>query len=525
MSVSSKSEDEILSDIISFLKNEQKEQVANSQSISRNHPYFDPKVLKEFSDKGSATAKRFQKSQQLFYQSITILRSGKIDDLATCINSLSQAFQVESLCCQLRQEDVTSLSKLTNQIMSENKTCDLDLNARICNMHLRLMTGCDLINILDILNVSLTRYPDNIALLKLRGTFYVMQKKFSNGLSDFEKILKLNPTHYETVFYKAGLLSQMGSDHKTKSMDAYKLYLKLAPKDDRVVPEVYYALAFSDRDNLKSWFQKGCDSEKAQLPYFLPYKSPKKEFLELLSQLSGGEKSVVKKEEKKAEEQQQKVPEQKPKPQASNSRALLAKDTKRTNVILGHREYFSHCNAVKNYTQLMMTAAPDKIQDSTMTSNMAKLKPLFLKDVLKIQDKIFKDHILNLTSLETVIVGNNGASTVLVVQDDNGTVERLCIYNLSELTKRKIGNKEIFAPGFRLAVIDPYIRMAVDRKHVIRIDDPNKIVYLGQNVMGMCRLCGQPDSKSKCSKCDAVYCCNECQMDDMKRLKHNLICS
>jgi MinD superfamily P-loop ATPase len=60
---------------------------------------------------------------------------------------------------------------------------------------------------------------------------------------------------------------------------------------------------------------------------------------------------------------------------------------------------------------------------------------------------------------------------------------------------------------------------------MIRVDDPDSILFIEESKKDICRFCGQSDSRFKCSKCDkAKYCSKECQTSDWKLLKHKLIC-
>jgi hypothetical protein len=47
---------------------------------------------------------------------------------------------------------------------------------------------------------------------------------------------------------------------------------------------------------------------------------------------------------------------------------------------------------------------------------------------------------------------------------------------------------------------------------MIRVDDPDSILFIEESKKDICRFCGQSDSRFKCSKCDkAKYCSKECQ--------------
>jgi hypothetical protein len=60
---------------------------------------------------------------------------------------------------------------------------------------------------------------------------------------------------------------------------------------------------------------------------------------------------------------------------------------------------------------------------------------------------------------------------------------------------------------------------------MIRVDDPNSIIFTGETFKSVCRFCGKDDSKLYCSICQiAKYCSKECQTYDWKLMRHKLIC-
>ena len=122
-----------------------------------------------------------------------------------------------------------------------------------------------------------------------------------------------------------------------------------------------------------------------------------------------------------------------------------------------------------------------------------------------------------------VIPPDSKLAVTLVAEDEFGFVERISIYNLKR-ENNKIG--ETYQIGCRFAIINPYIRLAMDGKPMIRVDDPKSIIFYDKTANDICRFCGKENSKYKCSKCQiAKYCCKEFQLDDWKIFKHVLICN
>jgi hypothetical protein len=168
--------------------------------------------------------------------------------------------------------------------------------------------------------------------------------------------------------------------------------------------------------------------------------------------------------------------------------------------------------------QIKNTCKPPKKQTSCYS--MSNLKEIKLKDV-----DFTKDHVLNGYKLMITIFDiplKNVFSIFFLVEDEEKYMERMAVYNLED-NFEKI--KKIYSVGSRFVIMNPYIRMAADGKPMIRIDDPNSIVSLENEIFKMCRFCGKKDSKFSCSRClNAFYCSQECQANDWKILDHKLIC-
>ena len=191
---------------------------------------------------------------------------------------MATAYVTDQLACQqaIKVAMLPRAIEFTEKVLNSNagKTSELDCNARIVYMNLRPK--------LEFVNVSLQKYPQNITMLKLRGYLLRVERKMDQSLQDYETILKCEPRNYSSMFQKAASLLQMNrSEEAAKN---FKLYLSVAPKDDRMYPEAYYGLAqcaMKDSDDTDMYFKKGLASEKEQLPCFLPYQSDRRDGLKM----------------------------------------------------------------------------------------------------------------------------------------------------------------------------------------------------------------------------------------------------
>jgi hypothetical protein len=86
------------------------------------------------------------------------------------------------------------------------------------------------------------------------------------------------------------------------------------------------------------------------------------------------------------------------------------------------------------------------------------------------------------------------------MQDAEGRVERVALYNLPKRLSREI------TIGQQIAISNPYMRMANDGKPLIRVDDPASIQLLER--VAICHFCTKQATKLLyCGKCrSALYC-------------------
>ena len=157
-----------------------------------------------------------------------------------------------------------------------------------------------------------------------------------------------------------------------------------------------------------------------------------------------------------------------------------------------------------------------------MPPSVLGLKTVFLKDIDFSKDYILTGHALTVTSVDIPIIGVF-TSVHFVVEDEKRFVEKLCIYNLG---KDYQSIKEKFPIGCIFTIIEPYARLAVDGKPMIRVDGPNTVIISEKRKIDMCFYCGKEQSRYTCSRCKtAKYCRKECQNNDWKILNHKNVCN
>jgi len=150
-----------------------------------------------------------------------------------------------------------------------------------------------------------------------------------------------------------------------------------------------------------------------------------------------------------------------------------------------------------------------------------KLRPIMLSSMSRAGkgDKVFYHFFIHLNVIEDPITAFSGTSVLF--QDDNGDVERGVIYCVKyEEVQAKLGF------GSRLTILNPMMRMAVDNKPAIRLDDNKNVIFHPQyKDTTMCRFCSKRSASLKCARCLRAYYCNkECQTSDWKILKHKRVC-
>ncbi|CAF1433959.1 unnamed protein product, partial [Rotaria sordida] len=155
---------------------------------------------------------------------------------------------------------------------------------------------------------------------------------------------------------------------------AYRAFLAVVPEDHRKVPESYYAMAScrfmhlkqnDTTDIIKKVYQEGEETEKKQLPCFLPYDSSSKTFLKHVL----NEKSLLNAE---------------PAPIVDCKLRLI--DPYRIEAISKHREWESHRN---NLDHSVISGAHEPRVKQQIPKSLIELKSITLREMNSTRDHIY----------------------------------------------------------------------------------------------------------------------------------------
>jgi len=492
---------------------------------------FDIEILYEHAEKGSQYAAIMFEAMIIYYDPFFEFISNKDKEFYNfnqAILKLAEAIQKFYLVCQIPLGLKEFISEKCEEILKNKKNDELDLSARICYMFMKMS---DMKPTINFITESLRIYPNNCFMLDLRGSLNCFLKNYTDAILDFNRILEIDKENYDALYSKAAALRlNEKSDNFKQAIKLYELFIKLAPKDHRKVPESYYAIGYckimleykksnhkSKNDRMLSiqnigetFLKKGKEAEKLQLPCFLPYESNTKTMINMFLNSQTFDTSVIEEELTKDK-------------QDSECKDLtFLKNKLRTEVIKTHRNCFNNnLRKMTNSKYNLKISIPKKPPRSQqMPKSLIGLNKIFLKDIDWSKDHVLEEHVVESKIFDIPIFGL--PSVHFVVEDEKNYVEKLCVYNLGN-NDSKISSD--FKVGTWISIINPYIRMAADGKPMIRVDDPNTIVFSGHCVEKMCRYCGKENSKFNCAKCmKAFYCSKECQVNDWKLLDHKFVC-
>lgn len=496
------------------------------EKLKRNQNIDDLDLIERASN-GSVIAENLIEARTNFFDAISIMDFDKYG----FVSMMSNALKLESITWSINEKQREKALTIIEEIIgeNENKNSDVDCDARICYMYLKPYKS------IEFTSNSLKKYPENLTMLEYRGCMYCFEKEWDKALIDFNTLLKADPHNFKYLYHKAAALFQ-SLDSTNKMIEKskinikdFELFLEHSPKDYKKVPEAYYTIAILSKnlileqpnnekncfENVRTYYEKGIESEKFILPFNLPYLSDKKKNLELylktekiFKEKSANDEEINDKHLKQSNLNVQKI----------ITRDLIINDYRRIALVLDHRKYY---HDTENYGFMMpITIKPPKKQKFPVS--LSGLKEVFLKDVDFSRDHIMNGYILTLINIDLPIFNPPPRSIRLNAQDEHGIVERVAIYNLNE-NKDKVF--KMYPVGIKFSIINPYIRMAADFKPIIRIDDPRTLILTEEKQNLPCRSCLKENSKFQCAKCHkAKYCSRECQIDDWKIFQHKLIC-
>ncbi|CAF4121941.1 unnamed protein product [Rotaria sordida] len=496
----------------------------NVPSVASDRSYIeDYKVLKEHANRGSITAKQLCDALEHFVQALNILLSFESltkEQEDKFIHELSQCYRIEPIVAQIPCQMHKRVSEVIDRVLcrctkeSNSVPSQVDENVRLCYATLN-MNSFELID--QFLTSCKQEYPKSIYFFLLSGAVNGFLRRSDVGLYNINNGLEIEPDNCELLYHKAVLLRHLAMNMNMdmdEAIKAYQTFLRVAPKDHRKVPEVYYEMAICYVQGytpevaapwVKKLYTEGQQAEKLQLPCFLPYKSCNIAYLKPMFDMEfvRNTKSV-----------------------SDNNRKQRLTDPHRVEVIQKHREWEGNTLQEKNnpsYTVISTTLKP-RVKQQTAKS-LIGLKPITLREIDPTKDQVYNGYVLSVTIIEEAYSWI--PSIHLVIEDENFDCERMLIYNFPEEQGEYLISK-LYTIGSKMHIINPYLRIgAGDMKPTVRVDDFSSIVMQSESewILNMCRYCCEANASKVCSKCQqAHYCSKECQINDWKLYKHKLIC-
>jgi hypothetical protein len=161
------------------------------------------------------------------------------------------------------------------------------------------------------------------------------------------------------------------------------------------------------------------------------------------------------------------------------TRELKVKDSWRAQVLGLHRKCVRESLEFNMFT---MFEAPPAAPKRTMS--VSGLKDIYLSQMIANNTRVYEGRVLRLTNIDVVIT--NEPSLKLIVEDEQGEVQRLSIYNADR--------KKPYPIGCQFSIIAPYLKIAGDGVPTLRVDDPNTIILHQKTKLDLCSFCSESNS-------------------------------
>ncbi|KAF9574142.1 hypothetical protein BGW38_008349, partial [Lunasporangiospora selenospora] len=285
----------------------------------------------------------------------------------TFINRLAACYKLEHFVGTIPlfiREDirkiVLQLLAQSDRIVEHSDSIDelaFNQDCRICHSVLNMQSD----ETIDFLTECIKKYPNNTFFLELRGCLYNFIPNYECALRDFNRIDEISKDDVDNLYDKAATLRLMG--RSDQAIDAYTKFLSVASVDHR---------------------------KEKQIPFFLPYESTSKEFIELAvpsGVLKGKGKPVIKGK-----------PAIKGKPVIKDKPIVKPVDPLRKDLIVNHRRYVSEFRKIMSNDKLVKgksTATPSKCQSAPLS--WVGLKPIYLNEINPTSDRVLEGYVLELT--------------------------------------------------------------------------------------------------------------------------------
>jgi TPR repeat protein len=490
------------------------------QKHSHDSRAYNLDELNEYAERGSITAKIMYNALKHFTQASDILKQSEIltkEQERRFVHELAQCYRTEYNVAQVSTVEIREKAdKIVDRLLEDCTTktdaipSQLDEDVRTCYATLHRESEELIVQFLE---PCKQKYPKSIYFFQLSATLNSLLSHYEVALYDINAGLEIDPKSYILLYQKAVILNFFNLE-PNELIEAHQAFLAIAPKDHPHVPTMYYSMTiyyllnYKDNvqmDMIKTIYELGQESEKIQLPYFLPYKSSVRDILKNTFGIS--------------------TPRNDEKFPLDNRKKRLT-NQHRIEIIKKHREWIVPILDTTNNSDLchISTTVKPRVKQYTAKS-LIGLKAISIREMNPTKDHVYSGYVLTVT-----IIGEPYSWTPsihLVVEDENLDSERMFIYGFSESQGKHLIN-EVFTIGSKMSIINPYLRLgAFDHQPLIRVDDFASIITHSESerIINMCRCCGQANAPHVCAICTkARYCSKDCQIMDWKLYEHKLIC-
>ncbi|RWS09620.1 uncharacterized protein B4U79_17242 [Dinothrombium tinctorium] len=483
---------------------------------------------------GSTTA---LKIIEAFYYYVTaadafdaFMQTKKEEQAERFINYLANGYSVDANCLLIISRE--KALELINSIIMRDEQSQLDINARICKF-----VYSDLFEEQEIfLKECILKYPKESTFVLALATIYRLSGRHSEALSQIFLIENQRELNCDEIYSKA--LSMRHHLAPDVLIMEFMNYLLVAPKDHPKYPEVLYLIAEcnfckenskdlpltnveeikpSDRfisPTVRYYYKKALEAELNQLPCFLPYNCSQKRILELIV------------------DDAKKVAEQKGKGTQDANLSEIAFQSLKSNhlierfrieTIVNHRKkIFKQSKASVDIDKAHEPASASKRQMKPSSSQA--LTEISFREMDPTKDHIYEGRMIEVKFIERPI-SSIFPSIHTVVEDRNGDVLPCWIYDFRDQNNDEIVASK-FGIGCKVRIINPYFSITSNGLAGLLVQEQSCLHFLTkQKVKDMCLFCGAEDAQSRCGKCNkALYCDQQCQLNDWKLYKHKMIC-
>jgi hypothetical protein len=317
-----------------------------------------------------------------------------------------------------------------------------------------------------------------------------------------------------------------------EAIEAYNTYEKWAPMNHRKRPEAvfakFYCKMMQEKDmgsfigpELKAILDQESHLREQQLPHFRDDAWPSLDMLKHQSKLfnflqSQSSSNTVSSHQSSGSQQ----------PFDTSSMRLT--HPYRIERIVASREYDATMRSA-NATKVTKTPAFSKSRVQRNYSADSS-KPITLNEIEASTDRIYEGRVLKARVVNAAFPPLPDGSLFCGIEDEEGTYEAFSMIKWYERFATPSEAANAFCSGRRIAIVNPYHRLAADGKVMIRVDDSDSVIMNAKEDIGpVCCCCTkslEAGSVLRCAKCEtAIYCSKECQVIDWKQLKHQLICN